>query len=240
MNICPSTKVRPYVYFGFNPVTEEFYIGYREANTEPSHIDLFEYRTSSKIVNPIFDQFIWTILAEFEIGDDAYDFEQLLIYENWNNPLLLNENCHYEGKRFKSAEAKTKPKKEVRRASTIGENNSMHRPGVAKKHKDACLFRSSKKKECPHCLRLFSTNTYSRWHGDKCKIVNPKPAKPRKPRKDIGSERTFTQTHKDNIAAARMGMEFSDIHRKNLSKARLGKEPWNKGKRIISDRLNNP
>lgn len=102
MNIYPSTKVRPYVYFGYNPLTGEFYIGYREANTQPSHIDLFEYRTSSDIVIPIFDQMIWTILAEFEIGNDAYDFEQQLIYENWNNPLLLNEVCYYNKKRFKN------------------------------------------------------------------------------------------------------------------------------------------
>lgn len=91
MNIYPSTKVRPYVYFGFSPITEEFYIGYREANTKPSHIDLFEYKTSSKTVRLIFDRMIWTILAEFENGDDAFDFEQNLIAEHWENPLLLNE-----------------------------------------------------------------------------------------------------------------------------------------------------
>ena len=53
MNNYPSTRVKPYVYMGHNPVTGEFYIGYREANTKPSHIDLFDYRTSSNRVRPI-------------------------------------------------------------------------------------------------------------------------------------------------------------------------------------------
>jgi hypothetical protein len=98
----PSTKVRPYVYNGINPITGEFYIGYREINTKPSHIDILEYRTSSKVVEPIFDMMTWQVLAEFETGKDAYDFEQLSIYENWDNPLLLNERCYFQKERFKS------------------------------------------------------------------------------------------------------------------------------------------
>ena len=111
MNIYPSTKVRPYVYMGFNPITGEFYIGYREANILPSHIDLFEYKTSSKIVKPIFNQMHWFILAEFEIGNDAYDFEQLSIYENWDNPSLLNDSCFHNKKKFKSKKGNNKGRK---------------------------------------------------------------------------------------------------------------------------------
>ena len=104
MNIYPSTTVRPYVYMGIDLITREFYIGYREANTKPSHIDLFEYRTSSDPIKLRFDQMIWSILAEFEIGNDAYDFEQLSIFENWDNPLLLNQHCSYGHDRFKITE----------------------------------------------------------------------------------------------------------------------------------------
>jgi len=106
MNIYPSTKVKPYVYMGIHKVTGEIYIGYRERNiilNKLSHIDLFEYKTSSKVVRPIFEQMIWTILAEFENGNDAYDFEQQLIYENWDNSLLLNRFCHYGKARFKKS-----------------------------------------------------------------------------------------------------------------------------------------
>ena len=51
-----------------------------------------------------------------------------------------------------------------------GAKNGMYQPGIDEKHKEACLLRSSKKKECPHCNQLFSANTYARFHGDKCKL----------------------------------------------------------------------
>jgi len=102
MIIYTSEQVRPYVYMGIHKITGEIYIGYREANKLPSHIDLGQYRTSSKIVNPTFIDYDWLIVAEFNEGSDAYDFEQQLIFENWDNPLLLNKNCHYGKRRFKA------------------------------------------------------------------------------------------------------------------------------------------
>jgi hypothetical protein len=107
MNIYASSKVKPYVYVGIHKITGEIYIGYREDNVRvnrTSDVDLFEYRTSSKVVNPRFDEYDWIIVAEFDTGNDAYDFEQQLIFENWMNPLLLNKNCHYGNKkRFKTS-----------------------------------------------------------------------------------------------------------------------------------------
>ena len=92
MNI--YSKVLPYVYRLDNPVTGEFYIGYREANTEPSHIDFPKYKTSAPKVKEAFDQFEWHIVAEFFDGNDAFDFEQQLIHENWSNK-SLNKSCFY-------------------------------------------------------------------------------------------------------------------------------------------------
>ena len=94
--------VRPYVYLGIHKGSSQFYIGYREANIQLPHLDLFAYRTSSKEARPNFNEYDWYIIAEFENGNDAYDFEQQLINENWSNPLLLNKNCRYGSKnRFK-------------------------------------------------------------------------------------------------------------------------------------------
>lgn len=106
MIIYTSTRVMPYVYLGIHKITKEFYIGYREANTTPSHIDLFKYRTSSTTVQPKFDEYDWYIIAEFYDGNDAYDFEQHFIYEHWSNPLLLNEQYRLPNgkKRFKNNE----------------------------------------------------------------------------------------------------------------------------------------
>ena len=96
----------PYVYLCKHNKTGQFYIGYREKNVQlglTSAEDLPIYRTSSKIVNPNFHEYSWTIVSEFENGNDAIDFEQKLIFENWGDPLLLNKSCRYKSKnRFKS------------------------------------------------------------------------------------------------------------------------------------------
>jgi len=102
MSIYTSEKTLSYVYRLDNPITGEFYFGYRSANKKPSHQDLPKYKTSSKLVKSRFGEFDWTILAEFFIDEDAYDFEQLTIFENWNNPLILNNSCYYGKARLRN------------------------------------------------------------------------------------------------------------------------------------------
>lgn len=104
MSIYTSTQVRPYVYICVHKVTGKFYIGYREWNVhlgKVSDVDFPEYKTSSVIVNPNFHEYNWQILAEFESGEYAYDFEQQLISEHWDDPLLLNEHCFYGKQKFR-------------------------------------------------------------------------------------------------------------------------------------------
>lgn len=117
------TKVLPYVYCLNNPITGEFYIGYREKNTEPSHLDFPKYKTSAPKVKASFDQFTWHIVAEFFEGNDAYDFEQQLIFENWTNPLLLNRSCFHGSKRFKF-NGGSKPGRKL--PSRYGTKNNMY------------------------------------------------------------------------------------------------------------------
>lgn len=102
-----STKVVPYVYYGIHKETKQFYIGYKKNNKEPSSENLGnQYKTSSKKVKPIFDEFDWHIVAEFinpdriQAAKDAYAAEQLMIYENWGNPLLLNKSCYHSKEQF--------------------------------------------------------------------------------------------------------------------------------------------
>jgi len=91
---------------GINRITGEIYIGYREINVKlnrPSHIDFPLYKTSSDEINDFnFNDYDWIIVAEFFTGDDAYDHEQLMIYEEWNNPLLVNRVCYHGKTRFKN------------------------------------------------------------------------------------------------------------------------------------------
>lgn len=83
--------MKPYVYKCIHKVTGEFYFGYRSQNKMDAELDLGHvYFTSSKIVKPIFDQFDYTILARFDTKFEAHTFEQSMIKEHWDDPLLLN------------------------------------------------------------------------------------------------------------------------------------------------------
>lgn len=105
MSIYPSFKPAPYVYICTHRVTGQFYIGSRYQNVtlfnRTSDVDFPQYKTSSKKVKPIFDEFDWVIIAEFFDSDSAYDFEHKLIREYWENSLLLNGVCWDGPKRFK-------------------------------------------------------------------------------------------------------------------------------------------
>jgi hypothetical protein len=73
----------------------------------------------------------------------------------------------------RSAETRDKISKSstgIKHPTACGAGNSMHYPGVAEKHKAACLLRSSKKKTCPHCGRQISNNAFERYHNDNCKL----------------------------------------------------------------------
>lgn len=72
-------KPLPYVYICTHKETGHFYIGYRERNKTPSSIDLQKYKTSSKYVNPRFDQFSWKIIAEFFDGESEIEKKWMLL-----------------------------------------------------------------------------------------------------------------------------------------------------------------
>jgi hypothetical protein len=90
------TKFSPYVYKGINQKTKEVYIGVRYAHTKHLRTPVDDlghhYFTSSKSVKKIFDQFDWFILGQFATREDALEFEEQMIKEEWQNPLLLNKN----------------------------------------------------------------------------------------------------------------------------------------------------
>ena len=117
----------PYVYICTHKITGHYYIGYRSANSTPSHIDLPKYKTSSSVVKPDFESYSWQIIAEFFNGDDAFDFEQQLISEKWNDPLLLNKQHRYNCKgRFKSRTGRivSEETREKLRLANLGKKQS--------------------------------------------------------------------------------------------------------------------
>ena len=86
---------QPYVYKLTHKNTNEYYFGYREANTVSCLDDIgIKYFTSSEYVQKIgFENFHIEIMCECKTGDEAYDIEQILIYACWTDQLLLNKHC---------------------------------------------------------------------------------------------------------------------------------------------------
>lgn len=96
------TDVKPYVYQGIHKTSNKFYIGVRYGNVriKKSVIEDFGifYKTSCKEVKPYFHDFDWKILKVFDNKESALAYEDMLIKDSWNNPLLINKNRG--GKKF--------------------------------------------------------------------------------------------------------------------------------------------
>jgi hypothetical protein len=88
--------VLPYVYKLIHKITGQFYIGFRKANKIYSNQDIgVFYFSSSAVVNKLgFENFNIDIIAEFFKPEDAYEFEQNLIKENFKDQLILNKRHH--------------------------------------------------------------------------------------------------------------------------------------------------
>lgn len=202
MNIY-STKIYPYVYVCTHKITGHYYIGYRSANLVPSDIDLPRYKTSSLIVKPDFENYNWLIVAEFFNGDDAYDFEQQLISENWNDPLLLNEqHRHRCNGRFKSKPGRivSDETKEKIRQANLGKKYS---PETIEK-------RASKRRGKPTWNKGIKTGPIS--DDKKAKISQANQGIPK------------SQQTKDKISATKKGSIPWNKGKKGSQVA------WNKGK----------
>lgn len=143
MCIYTPIQARPYVYMCTHKTTGQFYIGYRELNVKlkrPATEDFPKYKTSSKIVRPHFQDYDWKIVAEFDSGTEAYAFEQQLILEHWDNPLLINEQYRLPSgtKAFKAKPGCNKGKKNpalsLRNKTTVPWNKGLTKddPRVAK------------------------------------------------------------------------------------------------------------
>ena len=169
MTTYSSDKALPYVYICTHKETNQFYIGYREANVKldrPSHLDLPEYKTSSTTVRPDWENYTWTIVAEFFDPSAAYIFEQQLICANWKNPLLLNRQYRL-GKL-----------KQFRNIGPRGQQQNPHGPrgpyGPRGKQQNPHGPRGPQQNpvpevECPHCGVIGKSNVMKRWHFDNCK-----------------------------------------------------------------------
>ena len=94
--------ISPYVYQGIHKITKEIYFGIRYGNIRlrllPEEDLGKKYFTSCKTIKNRFQEFEWIVLAQFANKQDALSFEDELIRNYWNNPLLINKNRG--GKKF--------------------------------------------------------------------------------------------------------------------------------------------
>ncbi len=139
--IYSSEKILSYVYIGIHKESYQFYIGYRCKNVKnkiPSHLDLgIKYFTSSRQVKELgFNNFNWVIFAEFFNPNDAYSFEQDLIFEKINNPLCLNKKCHKYSK-WSTAGCSTNKGKKF---------SEEHKTKLSESHKGKTVSDSTKEK----------------------------------------------------------------------------------------------
>lgn len=122
---------KPYVYKLTHKETKQFYFGYRSGNKLPASSDLGNcYKTSSMLVKDIgFDKFDYEILEEFyhsdrEVAADmAYNLENTLIENNFNDVLCLNQQF-YNVERGKGRFRVTDEVREKQRLSMLGKNHS--------------------------------------------------------------------------------------------------------------------
>jgi hypothetical protein len=198
-----------------NKTTNKFYIGYREQNVKlgiPSHIDFPEYKTSSKLVRPDFDNFTWFIVAEFFNGNDAYDFEQELINNHWDDPLLLNERCYYRKERFKGAPGRGgSPKGRKFSEKTLRKMSEAKKGILGRSHTEESKLKIS--------------------NANKGKKMPPVSDETRQKLSDSHKGLIKSEEHRKNLSIANTGKSMSEEIRRKISKANKGKSSPHKGQK---------
>jgi NUMOD3 motif len=143
------------------------------------------------------NSFIATIIYENTDSVKCWQQEQITIRQDWGNPLLLNGKYHdpdsnveifrrinmltEETRQKMSAAGKGRPKSEEHKRKIALANTG----NVGSAQKRAKLSRARKGKppsnkgvtppkySCVHCKSLVSMANLNRWHGERCKMIDP-------------------------------------------------------------------
>jgi hypothetical protein len=169
----------------------------------PPEEDLWiNYFTSSiRIKNDIkkygANSFVTAIVFRSHDSMECWRTEQQLIKESWGEPLLLNGKYHDTGSMVEiyrrvgivsdkarakmSAAGKGRPKSENHKKNIAIANTG--KKGSIQKSKKISVARMGKppsnkgisppKENCPHCGKLASIANLRKWHGDRCKVIDP-------------------------------------------------------------------
>lgn len=195
-----------YVYKITNKVTGEFYHGYRyrnqTLNTDPENDLWIKYFTSSIRIKKDIEKygknsFLYEITYRDIDSIKCWQQEQIIIRQNWGNPLLLNGKYHDPNSNVEifrrvnlltdatklkmSIAGKGNPKSEehkkkiaIANTGNVGSAQKRAKISAARKGKSPHnLGVSPSKYECHHCNKLVSNANLKRWHGDNCKSIDP-------------------------------------------------------------------
>ena len=194
-----------YVYKITNIITNEFYYGYRYKNqklgvTPENDLWIIYFTSSNRIKKEVQqygkESFTTEIIYKNIDSVKCWQEEQIIIKQNWGNPLLLNGKYHdpnsnveifrrvniltektrskmsMAGKgRLKSEEHK----KKIATANTgnIGSAQKRAKLSAYRKGKPTNKGMSPPKFICQHCSSVVSGGNLKRWHNDRCKLVDP-------------------------------------------------------------------
>ena len=159
------------------------------------------FTSSNRIKNDIKKygktSFTATIIYENSDSVKCWQQEQIAIRQDWGNPLLLNGKYHdpessveifrrvniltEESRQKMSAAGKGRPKSENHKKNIAIANTG--NIGSAQKRAKISKARKGKppsnkgitppKYSCPNCGSSVSMGNFNRWHGERCKMIDP-------------------------------------------------------------------
>lgn len=194
---CVTNNITGQFYYGYRYKNQKLKI-------EPENDLWVNYFTSSNRIKKDIEQygrdnFTAVILYRNVDSVKCWQQEQIAIQKDWKNPLLLNGKFHdpdnpeietfrrvnllSESTRKKmSIAGKGRPKSDAHRkkiaaanTGNIGSEQKRAKISAARKGRPPSNKGVSPPKyQCPHCNTMVSQGNLSRWHGEKCKLIDPK------------------------------------------------------------------
>ena len=159
------------------------------------------FTSSNRIKNDIKKygktSFTATIIYENSDSVKCWQQEQIAIRQDWGNPLLLNGKYHdpessveifrrvniltEESRQKMSAAGKGRPKSEnhkkniaIANTGNIGSAQKRAKISRARKGKSPSNKGITPPKDsCPNCGSSVSMGNFNRWHGERCKMIDP-------------------------------------------------------------------
>lgn len=190
-----TNKITNEFYYGYRYKNQSLGI-------QPEDDLWIKYFTSSNRIKNDLNQygknsFITEIIYKNVDSVKCWQQEQILIKENWGDPKLINGKYHdpnsnveiyrrvniltEETKRKMSIAGKGRPKSEEHKRKIALANTG--NVGSAQKRSKISAARKGKspsnkgvtppKFQCLHCGEVVSNGNLRRWHGDRCKLVDP-------------------------------------------------------------------